>query len=126
MAPPTDHPVADLIRVALVFVAGGLIAGQTIAIGVFYYRALALSQRAATAAGRPLGWAGLLPRHVAFIATSYLLLVGAAVYEVASRVHEPLAWRTYVYGPAFVLGIFALRDVLRHERRVSHPSDHSE
>lgn len=69
----------------------------------------------------------LLPYHVALIGSSYSLLIGGVVAELAGRIGEPLQWRVFVYGPALLIGLVALLFVgtfiAERGKRVSESGD---
>lgn len=95
---------------ALVPIAGGVvIAGMVAAVLRAYYRSSRVS-----------GPAGLLPRHVLLIGASYLLFVGAAVWEATHQLDGPWSWRVPVHSAGTVLGVLALVEILRYERRRVH------
>lgn len=101
----------DLIRVLVLLMGAGVVAESVVIIGV--YGAAYLRYRRMNV-GVP--WLGLLPAHVALIGLSYLLLVGAALYEGMTRVHDPLTWRAAVYFIAYGLGLPAQWLILGHSR----------
>lgn len=97
--------VGDLFRF-LNFIAGAVVIGLTVWIaanyGLAYWRA---EQK----------WQGLLPRHVATIAVSYLILVVVVLYEHTGN-EEPFGWRDPVDLIALSCGAWALRDMTRFQR----------
>ncbi len=110
--------VADVLRIALVFIPGAAVLAITGVIIVRYYQAYRFAARAAAEAGRSFDWWGLLPRHVWQIGVSYLMLAAAGVWHAAADIHRTLHGHVFYIGFALVLGGFALWDLLGHQRKV--------
>jgi len=98
--------VIDIIRVVAVGVGAALV-GLAAVVVRFYF----LARRAYP------GVAGLLPSHVWKIGVSYLLFVVSAVVEIVLQIDHPLSWRLPYYGLAALIGLWALSDIIRYERR---------
>jgi hypothetical protein len=65
-------------------------------------------------------WRGLLPKHVVGVGIAHLMLVVASMHELSGKIHDGITWRPFVYIPAYLLGLWALWDVLGHERARMH------
>ncbi len=98
--------VIDLIRLVAVGLGAALV-GLSAVVVRFYFLARRLAPSPA----------GLLPSHVWKIGVSYLLFVAGAVTEVMLQLDDPLNWRLPYYGLAALIGLWALSDLLRYERR---------
>jgi len=107
----TRHPFADGSRV-LVLLLGAALLGTTLLVVLRYGRSYVRS----TEAGHV--WRGLLPLHVVTIGLSYLMLAGYAMLAVLERARGPLSWRAPFVAVALLVGVFALRTMLRHQRLV--------
>lgn len=110
--------LGDLLRVAALIVGGGVIAVASVVVVVYikvYLRARALAKQ-----GRAEHWRGLLPRHVAVIGGSYIGLVVGTLAEMTVRFHDPLTWRPPTYATLYLLGLWALWDILGHQQHRKH------
>lgn len=96
----------DLVRVVAIGLGAALV-GLAAVVVRFYF----LARRAFP------GAAGLLPAHVWKIGVSYLMFVVGAVTEVILQFAHPLSWRLPYYGVAALIGLWALADIIRYERR---------
>lgn len=108
------HPIADLVRILLILLPG---AGIAAIAGLVWVRYLRIYRTMIAVEG---GWLGLLPRHVLLISTSYLTLIGYGVVDTARRFHHPLTPRPFVFGAAFLIGMWAMWDLLDYERHRKH------
>lgn len=98
--------VIDLIRIVAIGLGAALV-GLAAVVVRFYFLARRMYP----------GAAGLLPSHVWKIGVSYLLFVAGAVTEVVLQFDDPLSWRLPYYGLAAAIGLWALSDIVRYERR---------
>lgn len=110
----SDVLIGDIGRVVSLVLAGGafMLAAYVVVLYARQYRV----QRKAVREGSADTWRGMLPRHVATIGLSYLLLVTATLVETYMRIHEAPTWRMPLYCAAYLLGMWALWDVLGHVR----------
>lgn len=100
----------DLLR--LVPIVGALLlVGLIAAVLRSYWRA----------ARRP-GAAGLLPKHVLLVSLSFLLFVGSATVEMVHYMADPMTWRLPVHTAGVALGVLAMVEIVRFERRRIHTS----
>lgn len=112
---------ADVPRV-LALVLGSAVMGVTLVVVAVYTSIYLVHRRLSRAHAIPQ-WRGLLPRHVALVGISYLLLTGFSMYSMLTFVREPLTWRPFGYGTAYALGLWALWDVLGSSRHRKHEYD---
>jgi hypothetical protein len=112
-APPTDTQllIANIFRY-VTLVAGSIVVGLTVLTVSIYASVFALYLRRY---GRH-DWRGLLPRHVITISISYTMMIVGSIVDIAIRVDEPITWRTPVYLLTYLLGAWAMWDVLGHSR----------
>lgn len=102
--------LGDILRFINLVVGGGLLA--VTAVIVWEYIGAYRAERSATADG----YRGLLPRHVVLIGVSYLSIAGMCLRLTYGRIHEPLTWQGVVICAAFLMGTWALWDVLSFQR----------
>lgn len=103
-----DPMIANTLRV-LPFLAGTLIIGMSLTVGVVYWRAW-----------RATGRAGIVPYHVWLISLSYCLLVVASLLDMVERFGTPLTWRVPVWAVAYTTGLLAVWVILDYQRRRVH------
>lgn len=112
------HPATwvDALRVAALVLGAANIA-VTLVVTLAYARIYWMFHRHVPA---DVKWRGLLPRHVAMIGTSSMILTVAGMTDVADYLHDGLTWRPFVYGTAYTMSLWALWDVLGHARHRLH------
>lgn len=103
------HVLADLLRVFFGFAPAALLVGLTIAVIVSYFKAWRIARYREARAG-------LLPKHVWLIGTSYLIILADSIFSLIERLHKPLTPHTFIVLPGYVLGCMALHTILKFER----------
>lgn len=113
-----SNDTANLIRVMLAILPGTILFAIAAAVVRTYGAAYRLERKVRRARSRRSE--GLLPKHVFYIGTSYLLLVLRSLIETVDRIYDdaPIAWwRVAMNLAAYALGVVALLTILRFERR---------
>lgn len=104
----------DLFR-SVALVAAALNIAVSGVIGVLYFH-LYRAHVAALTEGRVEAWRGMLPRHVATIALSYIGLTLYAMFDVAARLRTEPTWRAGVLLACSAVGLWAMWEILGHAR----------
>jgi hypothetical protein len=106
----SDYPLADAIRVVVFILAGGNVMMSAL-IARLYVRMLRLERR-----HRMRRRLGARPVHVGMLALSYVILTVVTLIDLEQYVNQPNTWRPFAYGPAYVLGFYALLALVRNVR----------
>lgn len=106
----SEQPLADLIRIILVFIPGSLILGVVALVLIAYFKAYR-SDKFKNARS------GLLPKHVFLISISYSLLIIDEMLVVFERTGQGVSYHTILLVPACIAGVWAMWLVLTYERR---------
>lgn len=109
---------ADVARY-FTMVLGSAVIGVTLVVAYTYNRIYFRFRRQRGWAS----WRGLLPRHVVLVATSYTMMIVGSLVDLGQRIHEPLTFRPAVYSVTYLLGLWAMWDVLGNAKHRSVEMD---